>query len=551
MAKCIKIEVPDPPTDEPESYCRFCYSKGKDLVSIFPATGIPLQCIINLLKKLTGIILNVTEDLPSAICSQCLSKLEEFDHFRRKCNIYNDKIKRIRFQWKDCPSVYIKNEQIPEQVEDIVPGNETICDKQVVKLDEKPPTFESYPASVANGSLNDKIKRFSLSKTGRTGPLMEKLNKLRGIKSKKQKRTLEQKDYRCRVCLQFFTDKESINFHMRNHIDTVNLRCLNCSKIFGKPQGLIAHTRTTYIQTAFSCQHCDVLFKSKETLFAHELYCEQDQSKYDISETPKPCQCALCPKSFDTMCFLQSHMLLHEAKFACVKCGVDLPSAVLLKNHNERYHSKGADQIATVVKCEPCQRTFVDASAYRSHHTRFHQFNHGKISRKLDEDKLYECDHCGKRFWSINTIRYHVLVHRQYRDCDQCSESFRSLQELHDHKLATHPVKCEFCHMNFFSKRACRSHSNVKHGMLQVKMLAEGEKKVVYEWRKLVFKCASCEQDYEKYRELKDHYGKMHPGANIQIKCSYCAKNSTSRIGYVGHMTGNCGQTPKKVKAWH
>lgn len=415
----------------------------------------------------------------------------------------------------------------------------------VILQDPEAPTEDNEPA-------NSKTPRFSWVKSGRTGPLMKKLNKLRGVKSKKPKCKIpEQKDYRCRACLRFFTDKDSMNIHLRTHIDTLNVRCLHCSRSFDTLQGLMSHTIQNYILTSFACQHCDVLFKTKETLVAHELYCEKDKSKYQTIEQPKAFQCDQCPKSYDSNPTLQKHKLLHNPKLVCDKCGTDFQYEFKLKNHYERYHLNGAEKLDSVVQCQLCERSFVDASAYRSHLTGFHQNEQIQQIRKLDEDKLYECDHCGKSFWSINTIRYHVLVHRQFRDCDQCSKSYRSRQELRDHKLFAHPVRCLFCPMTFFSKKSCRSHSTKKHGMVQIKLLAENST-VKYEWRKLVFKCASCEQDYEFYRELKDHYGKMHSGAKPLIKCSYCEKRiSSSRIGYLSHVTGNCGQTPRKVKAWH
>ncbi|XP_019554994.3 zinc finger protein 62 homolog [Aedes albopictus] len=554
----IKIEVPTPPNTAPESYCQFCYAT-EDLIPVFPVTAdnAPQQeRIVDLVYQLVGIQLTDLDKFPSSICGGCLFKLEEFDHFRRKCLVYRDEILRASPSW-EVPSsavLYLKSESMEKSEASVnwsSDGNEgpTLPNEEREPVNSKIPRFSWQDKEPPNS----KIPRFSWAKTGRTGPLMQKLNKLRGVKNKKPKRNLiEKKDYRCRACLRFFTDKDSINTHLRTHLDTVNVRCLNCSRGFDTVQGLMFHSMSEYILSSFTCQHCDVLFKSKEELVTHELYCELDHSKYETTEAPKAHQCPQCPKSYDKRHTLESHMLLHDPKLVCHECGTDFHSEYKLKNHYERYHSNGTAKLASVVKCQLCQRVFVDASAYRSHLTGFHQAEQSEQMRQLDDDdKLYECDHCGKRFWSINTIRYHVLVHRLYRDCDQCPEYFRSQQELRDHKLAAHPVKCPFCPKEFFAKKPCRSHATKKHGMVQIKLLAE-DAGVTYEWRKLVFKCASCEQDYEFYRELKDHYGKMHPGARVLIKCSYCEKHiSSSRIGYLSHVTGNCGQTPRKVKAWH
>lgn len=548
----IKIEAPDPPIGEPESYCRFCYSAER-LLSIFPASGSPHQRVIDLLKQLTSIKLNVLDDFPSAICSQCCVKLEEFDHFRRQCIVYHEETKRMRLSSKACTFlVSVEHEKVLESIGEPIPqengmenGLSSIIAVESIKI-------EQNAAQIPNGEALDEEKpQNSVAKVRRTERKLKRLDKIKETRIEVQKHKTPLKDHRCRICLLFFPSKDAINKHLKSHINTKNRQCLNCSKTFQSNQGVNAHMRKCYILTSFTCQHCDIQLKSKVDLLKHQTVCDQDENKNALVESPKPHQCELCPKSFDSARRLYCHALLHEGKFACSKCGTNFHTPTNLKKHNDRYHSNGVDEITTIVKCEPCQRTFVDASAYRSHHTRIHQHETDQNARKLDEDKPFECDHCGKRFWSINTIRYHILVHRQYRDCDQCSESFRSVKELKKHKLTTHPEKCQFCPKKYFSKKACRSHSNKAHGMIQVKLLAKNGT-VTYQWRKLVFKCAVCEMDYENFRDLQDHYDRKHPGDRPQVKCSYCKRHiSSSRIGYVGHVTGNCGQTPKKLKAWN
>ncbi|XP_062565819.1 zinc finger protein 311-like [Armigeres subalbatus] len=558
----IKIEIPNPPTGEPESYCRFCYSAEK-LVSIFPATGSPHQRIVDLLKQLTTIKLNVLDDFPSAICSQCLLKLEEFHRFRKQCLIYYDEVKRMRLGTKICAFlVSVKNEELPESSEDVIVRQEiregTDADLERGELSSivEIESIKIEPASEEVPQVKEPInetKQIFLPKTKRTRLVKRQQNKLEtpDQQTNLKNRRLQPKDYRCRVCLKFFINKHDINSHLTCHTDPVKNKCLNCSKTFRTSQGLSVHMIMSYILTTFSCQHCDILFKSKDKLIKHESTCEQDEESCPTVEDSRSHQCDFCPKKFDTARQLYSHALLHGGKFTCDKCGANFHTFVNLKNHKKRYHEQGVDKISTIVKCEPCQRTFVDASAYRSHHTRIHQQDRDQQQRKLDENKPFVCDHCGKRFWSINTIRYHVLVHRQYRDCDHCSESFRSVKELKQHNLSAHPVKCEFCPKKYPTKKACRSHSNRMHGMIQIKILDKSGS-VTYAWRKLVFQCAACEKDYETFNYLKDHYDKMHPGAKTNIKCSYCKKHtSSSRIGYVGHVNGNCGKTPKKLKAWH
>nr|XP_029716615.1 zinc finger protein 624 [Aedes albopictus] len=518
----IKVEVPDPPLAEPEFYCRFCYST-EELVSIFPAKGDPHQQVIDLLKQLTTIELTVLDDLPSAICSQCCSKLEEFDHFRKQCLVHYEETKRARLTEK-VASVEQEEDTTAQQHEmDVEQGGlSSMIDVESVKV-------EPIPVEVP-----------SIKKTSKS------------VKQLKKERSSQLRDYRCRICLLFLTSKDAIKNHLHSHIDVERLQCLHCSKLFRNRQGLDTHMRTCYILSSFMCQNCDLLFNTKEELCVHEngSNCVTDVSNRE-TEPPRLYQCELCPKSFSTAKQLSNHKPVHSGAYACDKCGSNFHSSSSLKNHIERYHSLGLDEISTIVRCEPCQQTFVDATAYRGHCSRIHQHENDQKPPQLQKGKPFECDHCGKRFWSINTIRVHVQVHRQYRDCNQCSESFRTVQQLKKHKLIAHPEKCPFCPKKYSCKQACRSHCNVIHGMIQIKLLDEHQA-ITYEWRKLMFKCAVCDKDYETFRDLKGHYEKKHPGDKVLIKCVYCQKHtSASKIGYAGHVTGNCGQTPKKLKYWH
>lgn len=102
------------PNTAPESYCQFCYAT-EDLIPVFPVTAdnAPQQeRIVDLVYQLVGIQLTDLDKFPSSICGGCLFKLEEFDHFRRKCLVYRDEILRASPSW-EVPSsavLYLKTE---------------------------------------------------------------------------------------------------------------------------------------------------------------------------------------------------------------------------------------------------------------------------------------------------------------------------------------------------------------------------------------------------------------------------------------------------------
>ncbi|XP_058831987.1 uncharacterized protein LOC131690314 isoform X2 [Topomyia yanbarensis] len=102
-------EILDCVIEQPESYCRFCYL-DRDLKPIFPSSGEPNHRIIDLLRNLVNITLTVKQDFPSAICHQCLVKLEEFYAFQQKCQIISEKIRERRLQYEEKTLPVVKNE---------------------------------------------------------------------------------------------------------------------------------------------------------------------------------------------------------------------------------------------------------------------------------------------------------------------------------------------------------------------------------------------------------------------------------------------------------
>ncbi|KAL1394606.1 hypothetical protein pipiens_000346, partial [Culex pipiens pipiens] len=184
---------------------------------------------MRLVEQLTNITLTEAEDSPSAICGACLRKLFEFNQFRQRCKMYSNEIRKRRLD--SANNVILEIEDTSEQ-----------SDVEVRKLSpvKKTPKCEQKPLKQAKPRMQPKIAKNRAS-------LMAKLYKSKRKNAKCAQQSPEEREFRCKICRQSFTDKESINLHMKKHVDAVNLKCRNCSATSETLQGLIQHAIQNYI----------------------------------------------------------------------------------------------------------------------------------------------------------------------------------------------------------------------------------------------------------------------------------------------------------------
>jgi len=181
----------------------------------------------------------------------------------------------------------------------------------------------------------------------------------------------------------------------------------------------------------FECDFDGKRFKNKALLYKHMLghlplveckFCKKMYKPYSINlhlknlhAIGKYFQCKICPKSFKSAHYLNTHKKLHN------------------KSH----------------KCDICSKVFTIASHLKQHNKDFHE-----------NGKRFECESCGIKFNIKGNLKRHQKTHDKNRPkpfkCQRCDyatdtkHSFKRHQETHDRqdkKLAAmkNPIKCEKC----------------------------------------------------------------------------------------------------------
>ena len=142
-----------------------------------------------------------------------------------------------------------------------------------------------------------------------------------------------EKQFNCQVCHRSYSNKKSLNQHMKIHDNSKGFKCDVCLKMFQSKSHLKRHYTTHTGEKPFTCQICDRKFVQKVQLLNH-------QTTHNEIKTFK---CSICPEGrcFKTKSQLSHHMVYHyEPKFSCSHCDFKTHTKSNLNRHEKTHNKK-------------------------------------------------------------------------------------------------------------------------------------------------------------------------------------------------------------------
>nr|XP_023027146.1 zinc finger protein 32-like [Leptinotarsa decemlineata] len=227
------------------------------------------------------------------------------------------------------------------------------------------------------------------------------------------------KQFRCEVCLKFFTRKSALKTHERYHTGKNLNYCKFCPKTFSKLCNLRSHERIHTNENPFRCKLCPKSFSV--------------QSKLDIHERThtgeKPFHCEICSKSFNRLDNLKVHIMTHttEKQFQCQSCLKSFSQLSYLKNH-ESIHLQDKPY-----RCKFCPESFARGRCLKSHEI----IHTGEIP--------FQCKICLKSFKRLEYLKSHEISHTGDKPfhCGICAKSFSQRRFLKAHEKIHTKNKCK------------------------------------------------------------------------------------------------------------
>ncbi|XP_016837124.1 zinc finger protein 813 [Nasonia vitripennis] len=429
-------------------------------------------------------------------------------------------------------------------------------------------------------------------------PMIEKFfSNVEGVKVRDKSVTVAPtRMYRCNQCLEQFAKLSDFRIHVC--LQGAH-RCDKCEQTFATPKALQIHIKQSHLidpseipsQNLFLCTVCGTEFLTHKSLRLHSRMHAPVRSRHvdapvgtgeetfdcnecgaTLSESYRlahmalhagdPITCHVCNRKFDSKESLNMHAAVHLEIPMNSNSGAANSAAMALAAANEMIISTTEDptdpifvstgitpakttQVNTMAstsstvttttatttttdsaelqnqkpyQCQHCGRRFTRPHE-KVKHERIHtgEKPHScevcgkkfRVSycltlhmRTHTNVRPYECQHCGKRFKASSVYNHHLLTHGEERayTCPYCPKTFKTRVQLAGHKNShTKPFRCTECSRPFASLYAARAHIQTHK-----------------QDNNLKFSCNICGASYGRAFALKDHV-KQHERENTLV----------------------------------
>uniref|UniRef100_A0A8D9B5V3 Zinc finger protein 358 n=1 Tax=Cacopsylla melanoneura TaxID=428564 RepID=A0A8D9B5V3_9HEMI len=215
----------------------------------------------------------------------------------------------------------------------------------------------------------------------------------------------------------------------------------------------------------------------------------------DKKNGPKPYQCAICPRGYNSDIGLQNHLWSHRKILKSSDTGNKntnwelltgwrkerITASNLLTYNNAMFSSEIRSD--NLYQCPLCCKK-INTKANLRRHLQAHKPK-GKhtcqicyrvfkseinLTRHIESHDSQElsCTHCNRVYPTNSTLRAHMISHSSERpyNCPYCDKNFKRNQDLKFHlnqHTGERPYKCAFCPKTFASSGNCFSHRKRMH----------------------------------------------------------------------------------------
>ncbi|XP_067636568.1 zinc finger protein 70-like [Eurosta solidaginis] len=410
--------------------------------------------------------MQLSDDLPTKICCQCLQQLLSAYRFQEICIQSEEKMlelvskKRMGLKLENetgktdphpcfhfnSTSQSLQHTSIQETLTeikertiepDVTPSSAADHSEDVHENLMLQQNLKSIEAMVKNEPIEDEPNIENSDDETINSPLSVK-DEILALDSEEQQINVSLYQHNCHLCNKSFKESNYLKKHLRLHERKVNsgkycYSCDLCGKTYSEPHFLRKHRRMQHSidepnpKIKLQCEYCDKSFRNSFELRRHVR----------THTGERPFSCPECGKSFSDPCNLKSHIRSHgeDKPYECPHCPLRFTSSKNMSGHKKIH--KGIDRKL----CDICGKSIRKSDLQR------HKLIHS-------DEKPHVCDLCGKRFLHIESQRRHMRTHTGEKPfkCKYCDSAFGTSSILVKHlrlHLGDNVYRCEFCPLGF------------------------------------------------------------------------------------------------------
>ncbi|KAL9693762.1 hypothetical protein quinque_013047 [Culex quinquefasciatus] len=496
--------IPDVPNDNPETYCRLCFS-GFYVEPVYPRDGPPRDALLDLISQHVDIHLSPDADHSCMVCRMCQMTLESFHKYRTRCRALDEVLQRRRlelaeFRVKEEPAeqpapvrgferdtIYCLSDSDDDECGGggDQAGEELEPEDVYEEVDEDE---EADEEDLIRGDMLVKPEPYGVD--GRAADYEEGGG-------------VGQEEYR----------EPPMLIRKRERVDTNEVVLLDSDEEDGGGGGggegddgersMAASTRASseapgqaddpepdralpYEVTEDGAYRCTICKESFRLMKEIKLHIRKAHPKDSLIYS-----CKHCPKKFWDLSVLRVHNRYHtmDFPFTCDQCGAKFHLKERMDIHVAKYHDKNSPQYSEKrFNCPLCPRIFMQEQGRQRHIRNFHEVRPDTLEMEnspLPNSFVYYCEPCEVSFETLEESQAHIAEKHPREEgeeadanpatvvtkrckCPDCGKLFRSRTAFRSHHLSNHvsnmPVVCDVCGSGFLRKSQLIHHKNRWHG---------------------------------------------------------------------------------------
>ncbi|XP_029174237.1 zinc finger protein 2-like isoform X2 [Nylanderia fulva] len=462
----------------------------------------------------------------SILCLQCQTLCdtqEIFENHQIFCSKKEDVAKHLPIS-RIAENKKYRNDQVSCKIKNSQTYNKSCENKQVI---DKAELYESIYCTVCN-------QAFKCQQDYDNHKCLHE-NLINGLNKK------------CGHCKKVYHNKKDLLNHIvESHEGRLLFQCSTCDKMYEKWSSLDIHEATHRLDKPYLCDLCGKSFKHSNNLRGHKrIHLDESIKKRHM--------CEICGSAFRSRFHLREHMNQHDGNrpYSCEQCGKAFYKRIQLRQHklshgfnrhtcpicgatfnrrgNMNAHMKRHNAIGTYT-CSVCAykcKSMSELKIHRKKHSEEEIVD--SIKKKCNDKEIWRCNVCNKVFPKRTVLINHERVHGDDKlyECEECGKKLASKSSLIFHKKSIHLRErshmCHICGIAFVSKEARLIHERIH----------TGERPYV---------CKVCNTRYRCSSNLSQHM-KIHTGLKPH-KCHHCNKSFTRKGALIVHERIHTGIKP-------
>nr|XP_033798152.1 zinc finger protein 469 [Geotrypetes seraphini]XP_033798153.1 zinc finger protein 469 [Geotrypetes seraphini] len=339
-----------------------------------------------------------------------------------------------------------------------------------------------------------------------------KAEDIKAAKSQSDHNKPKDKQYKCKVCFQWFLSLRALDFHKLSHNPSPPPTCYMCiQRKFSSREQLRDHLREKHAKNKAGLWICGMCLKEISEVWMYNEHLREHASQFARKGQAQKSVMGLasCYDKDSAVRTLQSTIIFRKASKLSKELdsgsrGPGSRSNKAVKHHREEQDSKTSkEQVDNSIQSKGGLAAEAAPSPPPEHleNSERHAGQKHALIHPLCKDPSRDCHHCGKRFPKPFKLQRHLVVHSSQKIylCHRCPALYQEMQDLRGHLEREHDVT-EVPEIKHTTLYACELCADVMHVI------------------KKSFICNTCNYTFSKKEQFDRHMDKHLEGGNKTFK---------------------------------